>query len=72
MVFISNHDVRGPAGRISLLLLVWKAATLIVFWAAVDRIRATRDVIDPLSGVKVVYLLLGVGWVACFLKAVRI
>ena len=64
-------DIRGPAGRISLLLLVWNAAALIEFRVAADRIRAMRDVIEPLCGVKVVYLLKDVGLASCVLKAVR-
>lgn len=33
--------------------------------------RAMRDVIDPLCGLKVVYLLMDVGFAAWVLKAVR-
>ena len=68
---IISEDIRGPAGRIFLLLLVWKAAALTAFRDVAARIRATRDVIDPLCGVKVVYLLVDVRFAASILKAVR-
>ena len=64
---IVSEDIRGPAGRIPLLLLVWKAAVRDV----AARIRAICDVIDPLRGLKVVYLLVGVRFAASVLKAVR-
>ena len=66
-----SHGLRGPAGRISLLLLVWKAAALIEVRVAADRIRAMRDVMEPLCGVRVVYLLSDAGLASCVLKAVR-
>ena len=65
------RDIRGPAGRISLLLLVWNATALIEFRVAADRIRAMRDVMEPLCGVRVVYLLRDAGLASCVLKAVR-
>ena len=68
---VITEDIRGPAGRISLLLLVWKAADLAAFRDVAARIRAIRDVIDPLCGLKVVYLLVGVRFAASVLKAVR-
>ena len=68
---IVSEGIRGPAGRMSLLLLVWKAAALTTFRDVAARIRATRDVIDPLCGLRVVYLLVGVRFAASVLKAVR-
>ena len=68
---MASEDIRGPAGRMALLLLVWKAAALAAFRDVAARIRAMRDVIDPLSGLKVVYLLVAVRFAASVLKAVR-
>ena len=71
LMIYNQADVRGPAGRMSLLLLVEKVAALSEFRTAADRMRAIRDVIDPLCGLKAVYLYTAVGLAACVLKAVR-
>ena len=68
--------IRGPAGSISFLLLVWKADILVVvsplILEAPALILATRDVRDPRWGLKLVYGLEDEGLAAWTLKAVRI